>query len=58
VDTSNAQEALDAAEAEIMSDREVASSGSGAVGVRHGSDHVVGESFAKAPRCRSGRFGL
>jgi hypothetical protein len=41
-----------------VSDCEVAGGGSGAVGVRHGADHVVGESFAKAPRWRGGRFGL
>jgi hypothetical protein len=41
-----------------VSGGEVASGGSGAVGAGHGSDHVVGESFAKAPWCRGGRFGL
>jgi hypothetical protein len=40
-----------------VSDREVAGGGSGAVGAGHGADHVVGESFAKALRCRGGRFG-
>jgi hypothetical protein len=56
--TGRAQEALDAAEAEIVSDCEDAGGGSGAVGACHGSDHVVGESFAKASRCRGCRFGL
>jgi hypothetical protein len=56
-DTGDAQEALDAAEAEIVSDGEVAGGGSGAVGAGYGLDHIVGESFAKAPRCRGGRFG-
>jgi hypothetical protein len=56
-DTGGAQEALDAAEAEIVSGGEVVGGGSGTVGVRHGSDPVLGESFAKAPRCRGGRLG-
>jgi hypothetical protein len=37
-----AKEAFDAAEAEIVSDYEVAGGGSGVVGACHGSDHVVG----------------
>lgn len=53
-DTGDAQEALDAAEAEIVSDCQVADGGSGAVGVRQGLDHVIGESFAKASRSVSG----
>ena len=57
-DTEDAQEALDAAEAEIVSDCEFAGGGPGAVGAHHGSDHVVGESFAKAPRCCTGRCSL
>jgi hypothetical protein len=40
-DTRDAQEALDAAEAEIVSDCKVAGGDSGAVSACHGSDHVV-----------------
>src|SRR5947208_3478619 len=57
-DTGGAQEAFDAAEAEIVSDGEFTGGGSGAVGAGHGLDHVLGESFAKAPRCRGGRYSL
>jgi hypothetical protein len=53
-DTGDAQEAFDAAEAEIVGNGEVAGGGSGAVGAGYGSDHVVGEPFAKAPQCRGG----
>jgi len=53
-----AEEALDAAETEMMSGCEFTGCGSVAVGARHGLDHLVGESFAKAPRCRAGRFSL
>src|SRR5918911_4552053 len=56
--TGGAQQALDATEAEIMSDCEVAGGGSSAVGACHGLDHVLGESFAKAPRGHGCRFGL
>ena len=52
-DTGDAQEALDAAEAEIVSDCEFTGGGSGAVSARHGLDHVIGESFAKALRVNS-----
>lgn len=55
-DTGDAQQTLDAAEAEIVSDREVAGGGSGSIGAGHGPDHLVGEPFAKAPRCRDDRF--
>jgi hypothetical protein len=57
-DTGDAQQALDAAEAKIVSDCEVAGGGSGAIGTYHGAVHVVGKSFTKAPRCRGGRYGL
>jgi hypothetical protein len=53
-----AEEAFDAAEAEIVGDCEFAGGGSGVVGARHRVDRVVGESFAKAPRCRGGRLSL
>ena len=52
------EEALDAAETEIMSDCEFTGCGSAVVGARHGLDHLVGESSVKAPRCRAGRFSL
>jgi hypothetical protein len=41
-----------------VGDCEFAGGGSGAVGERHRLDHVIGESFAKAPRCSGGRLSL
>jgi hypothetical protein len=53
----DAEEAFDAAKTDVVSGCELAGGGSGAVGTHHGSDHVVGESLAKAPRYRGGQFG-
>jgi hypothetical protein len=58
-DAGDAQEALDAAvEAEIVRDCEVAGGGSGTGSTPHRFDHVVGQPFAKASRCRGSRFSL
>lgn len=52
------EKALDAAEADLVSDCEFEGGGPGAVCTPHRFDHVVGESFAEAPRCHAGRFSI
>jgi len=52
-DTNTAEEALDAAEADLVSDGEFEGGGSGAIGTPHRLDHVFSKSFAETPRCRA-----